>query len=120
MKDVSVFWAWVDTRMDEVGIKSIRELENRSGFKTSAILRRRNELKFPTVEMAQGLCYALRVDWVELWSHAGFLERLSSEHVALMPESLSGLDADIYYSLRGASDDFKQAVLETIKIWLKH
>jgi transcriptional regulator with XRE-family HTH domain len=104
--------------MGEVEISSIRELEKRAGFKTSAILRRKNELKFPTVEMAEGLCYALKVDWTELWSHAGFVEAYSGERVALTVDQLTGLDAEIYYTLRPAGDDFKRAVLKTVKTWL--
>ena len=118
MKDVSAFWEWVEKRMGEVGISSIRELEKRSGFNTSAILRRKNDLKFPTVEMAEGMCLALKVSWVELWGRAGFIEAYSPEAVALTADQLEGLDADIYYAFRDTGDDFKRAVLKTIKTWL--
>lgn len=118
MKDVSVFWEQVDKRMEEIGINSIRELEKRAGFQTSAILRRRNDLKFPTIEMAEGLCRALKVNWVEFWAMAGYVEEYSTERVELTSEKLSGLDEEIYYSLRRVSDEFKQAVLKTIKAWL--
>ena len=118
MKDVSTFWEWVDLRMEEVGIKSVRELEKRAGFKTSAILRRRNDLKFPTVEMAEGLCRALRVDWVKLWEQAGYVERLSQAEVSPAPEQLTGLDAEIYQVLQDTGDDFKGALLKTVRIWL--
>jgi hypothetical protein len=117
-KDVVVFWDWVDKRLDEVGITSFRDLERKSGFTYGAIGKRKNELKFPTTEMAEGLCRALRVDWVELWFQAGFVDRLSSEQVSLTVEGLSGIDAEIYFLLRGTGDDFKQAVLKTIKTWL--
>lgn len=118
MKNVSAFWEWVEKRMEEVGVPSIRELEKRAGFKTSAILRRKNDLKFPTVEMAEGMCYALKVDWVELWAQAGFVSEYSPEKVALTVDQLNGLDAEIYYTLRDTGDDFKRAVLKTIKTWL--
>ena len=72
-KDVYSFWEWVENRMDQIGIASYRELESRSGFANGAISRRKNALKFPTVEMAEGMCQALRVSWVELWKEAGFI-----------------------------------------------
>ena len=118
MKDVSAFWEWVDRRMEELDIASIRELEKRAGFKTSAILRRRNDLKFPTVEMAEGLCRALKVDWSELWARAGFVEEYSPSNVELTPNRLTGLDEEIYYTLKDTGDDFNRAVLKTIKTWL--
>ena len=104
--------------MEEIGINSIRELEKRAGFKTSAVLRRRNELKFPTIEMAEGLCRALKINWVEFWAMAGFIEEYNAEKVELTPDKLSGMDEEIYYSLRPVSDEFKRAVLKTIKAWL--
>jgi len=118
MKDVSVFWEQVDRRMEEIGINSIRELEKRAGFQTSAILRRRNDLKFPTIEMAEGLCRALKVTWIEFWAMAGYVEEYNAERVELTSDKLSGLDEEIYYSLRPVKDEFKQAVLKTIKAWL--
>jgi transcriptional regulator with XRE-family HTH domain len=117
-KDVDAFWDWVDRRSEEVGIVSFRELENRSGFSHGAIGRRKNNHKFPTVEMAEGMCHALKVDWVKLWSHAGFVDEYSPEKVQLTADQLTGLDAEIYYALRDTGDDFKQAVLKTIKTWL--
>jgi len=61
--------------------------------------------------MAEGMCRALRVSWCELWEKAGFVERIE-------PEYLTGLDAEIYRALQGVGDDFKQAVLKTIRTWL--
>jgi len=118
MKDVSAFWQFVDKRMEEIGINSIRELEKRAGFQTSAILRRRSDLKYPTTEMAEGLCRALRVDWIELWTQAGYVERLGQPVINPGSSDLSGIDEEIYYSLRLVSDEFKKAVLKTIKAWL--
>jgi len=111
MKDVDKFWAWVDERREEVGIRSFRELEKRSGYAPGAIGKRKNAFQFPTVEMAEGMCRALRVSWCELWEKAGFVERIE-------PEYLTGLDAEIYRALQGVGDDFKQAVLKTIRTWL--
>ncbi len=111
MKNSSTFWQWVQQRMEEVGIPSFRELEKRAGLSTGAINSRKNDLKFPTVEMADGLCRALNVSWVDLWERAGFVQRLSTDQ-------LTGLDAEIHQTLHGASDDFKRAVLKTIKAWL--
>lgn len=117
-KDPYKFWEWVQTRMDEVGISSFRELERRANVANGVINSRKNDLKFPTVEMAEGLCHALKVDWVELWGRAGFVEEYSPSNVGLSPDQLTGLDVEIYYALRSAGDDFKQAVLKTIKTWL--
>ncbi len=97
--------------MEELGIPSFRELEKRAGLSTGAINSRKNDLKFPTVEMADGLCRALNVSWIDLWERAGFVQRLGTDQ-------LVGLDAEIHQTLHGASDDFKRAVLKTIKAWL--
>ena len=94
-----------------MGISSFRELERRAGITNGLVNSRKNDLKFPTVEMAEGLSRALRVSWVELWEQAGFAERLGVD-------DLTGLDAEIYESLKGTSDEFKRAVLSTIRIWL--
>ena len=110
-KDVDKFWEWVDQRTDEIGINSFRELEKKSGYAPGAIGKRKNASKFPTVEMAEGMCRALRVSWVELWTQAGFIDRVSED-------MLVGLDAEIYQALQGTGDDFKRAVLKTIKTWL--
>ena len=115
---MDTFWAWVQERMEELCISSFRELEKRAGFKNGAIGRRKNERKFPTTEMAEGLCRALRVDWVELWSHAGYVDQFSQAAVNPRSSDLEGLDAEIHQALQGAGEDFKQAVLKTIKTWL--
>jgi len=80
-KNADGFWTWVQDRMDEIGIVSYRELERRSGVSNGVISSRRNALKFPTVEMAEGLCQALRVSWIELWAKAGFVEELQAQEV---------------------------------------
>lgn len=116
-KDVSVFWDWVTRQMDEVGIRSFSVLEKRSGSSSGSIIKRKNEQKFPTVEMAEGLCRALKVDWVELWTHAGFVDRLNKATVNPSSSDLKGLDAEIHQILKGTSDDFKRAVLKTIQAW---
>ena len=97
--------------MEEVGISSFRELERRAGVSNGVISSRKNDLKFPTVQMAEGLCRALRVSWVDLWEQAGFVQPLG-------PDRLTGLDAEIYQILQGTSNDFKRAVLKTIETWL--
>lgn len=110
-KDVIGFWKWVDKRTDEINIRSLRDLEQKSGFAPGAIGKRKNALKFPTVEMAEGLCRALHVTWCELWEKAGFVDRIDTRY-------FTGLDAEIYDALRDVGDDFKQAALKTIKTWL--
>jgi hypothetical protein len=117
MKDIDAFWDWVQTRMDELDISSLRELERRSGFENGAIGRCKNEHKFPTVGMAEGMCRALRVDWAELWTQAGYMSRLSQAEVSLTAEQLSGLDAELYYAVQGRSEEFKKALLKTAKAW---
>ena len=97
--------------MEELEISSFRELERRAGVTNGVISSRKNELKPPTVEMAEGLCQALRVDWVELWTQAGYINKLPAT------SDLVGLDAEIYLALLGKDDEFKRAVLSTIKIW---
>jgi transcriptional regulator with XRE-family HTH domain len=83
VKDLDSFWAWVDSRMIEVGISSYRDLARRAGVSHGTINQAKNSLKVPTVEIAEGLCRALRVDWVELWSRAGFVDRLNVDRTAL-------------------------------------
>lgn len=118
MQKVDPFWAWVQERMEELSISSFRELEKKAGFKNGAIGRRKNEHKFPTTEMAEGLCRALRVDWVELWSHAGYVDQYGQAAVNPRSSDLQELDAEIYQALHGQNDAFKRAVLKTIKTWL--
>ncbi|HEX9925340.1 MAG TPA: helix-turn-helix transcriptional regulator [Anaerolineae bacterium] len=117
-KSLDTFWEWVLIRMEEVGISSIRELARRAGVSHGTINAQRNQLKAPTVETAEGLCRALRVDWVELWTQAGYVERLSQAEVSPAPDQLTGLDAEIYHVLQDTGDDFKGALLKTVRIWL--
>ena len=109
-KDAYTFWQWVQQRMEELGISSFRELERRAGVSNGVINSRKNDLKFPTVEMAERLCRGLRVSWVELWEHAGFVEPQTADQ-------LTGLDVEIYRALQDTEDNFKQAVLKTVKTW---
>lgn len=109
-KDIDKFWEWVDARMIEVDIRSYRQLEKLAGFSHGSIGQRRNDYKLPTVEMAEGMCQALQVGWYELWAHAGFVDSIQADQ-------LIGLDAEIYRALQGVGDDFKQAVLKTIRTW---
>jgi len=74
-KNPYTFWEWVQSRMDELDIPSFRRLEIRAGVSNGLISGRKNDMKLPTVDMAIGLCRALRVTWVELWSHAGVIPR---------------------------------------------
>jgi len=71
-------------------------------------------LKPPTVEMAEGLCRALRVSWCELWEQAGFVEHVTKE-------DLKEVDAEIYRELEGMPGQFKRRVLKLIRLcktWL--
>jgi transcriptional regulator with XRE-family HTH domain len=95
--------------MDELGISSFRELERKANVSNGSISSRKNELKFPTVEMAEALCNALSVSWGDLWEQAGFSR--------VEPGQLKGLDAEIYYTLKGRSEEFKKALLKTAKAW---
>ena len=97
--------------MAEVGISSFHELERRAGITNGLVNSRKNDLKFPTVETTEGLSRALRVSWVKLWEQAVFAERLGVD-------DLTGLDAEIHEALKGTGDEFKRAVLSTIRIWL--
>lgn len=117
-KNVDAFWDFVQRRMDHLNISSFRQLEKLSGFENGAIGKRKNEGKFPTVEMAEGMCYALRVDWVELWKRAGFVDTLNQVEVNPNASDLTGLDAEIYATLRGQNDEFKKALLKTAKAWV--
>lgn len=110
-KDVYSFWLWVQQEMLSKDIQSFRDLERRAGLSNGSISSRKNDLKLPTVEMAQALTDALGVTWVKLWSEAGIVSQVD-------PSQLKGLDAEIYQSLQGTGDDFKLAVLKTIKTWL--
>lgn len=110
-KNVYTFWEWVQYKMNCLGITSFRDLERKAGMSNGSISSRKNNLKLPTVEMAEALRDALHVSWIELWEQAGFVNKID-------PNQLKGLDAEIYQALQGTSDDFKQATLETIKAWL--
>lgn len=100
--------------MNDVGITSMRDLARRAGVSHATISTYKNQLKPPTVETAEGLCYALKVDWVELWERAGYVGKFQPPRSS----DLEGLDAEIYQALKGTGDDFKLAVLKTIKSWL--
>jgi integrase len=82
-KDVRAFWKWVDKRAAEVQIESFRKLEGRSGYAPGAIGKRKNASKFPTVEMAEGMCRVLRVSWIELWTQAGFIQSINMDVFSL-------------------------------------
>lgn len=110
-KDFGSFWRWVDTRMDQLEIRSYRELAKKAGLSHGTINAQKNHGNPLTVQMAEGLCQALKVDWVELWTQAGYIQKLPAI------SDLQGLDAEIYLSLLDTDDDFKRAVLATIKIW---
>lgn len=97
--------------MDELEIRSYNELSRRAGLSHGTINVQKNHLKTLTVQVAEGLCRALKVDWVELWTHAGYIAKLPAIN------DLKGLDAEIYLALLGKDDDFKRAVLKTIKTW---
>ena len=109
-KNVDRFWNWVDARMQELDISSFRELEKRSGFAPGAVGKRKNAYKFPTVEMAEGLCHALRVGWVELWMQAGYVSEVAQEG------RLMGVDAEILREIEGTSEAFRRSVVEMIRL----
>lgn len=110
-KKLDSFWEWVEIRMEEVEIPSYRELARRAGVSHGTINSQRNQLKPPTIETAEGLCRALQVSWVELWTKAGYIHPINKEQ-------LQGLEAEIQQALQGTGDDFKLAVLKTIRTWL--
>lgn len=97
--------------MEELEIPSFRDLARRAGVSHGTINAQKNQLKPPSIETAEGLCRALEVSWSELWTRAGYIPKLDKNQ-------LQGLDAEIYQSLQGTGDDFKLAVLKTIKTWL--
>ena len=109
-RDVDRFWKWVDTRMEELDITSLRELERRAGFAPGAVGKRWNMLKPPTVEMAEGLCRALRVSWCELWEQAGFVDHVTEE-------DLRGEEAEIHRELEGMPERSKRRVLKLIRLY---
>lgn len=111
------FWVWVEVKTEEMGI-SFSELERRSGASKGGMVRRKNDQKLPTVEMAEGMCKALKVSWVELWHRAGLVKEYSPAEVVLTGDELTGLDEELYYLLRDRSDDFKAALLKTAKAWV--
>lgn len=113
MTKVEKFWQWVETRMVELNINSYRELEIKAGFKNGAINRRKNALKLPTVEVAEGMCVALKVNWIELWTKAGLVN--SSDYPA--PKDLSEIEAAIFRELSGKNNEFLSAVLKTVRAW---
>ena len=96
--------------MIEVDIPSYRQLESSAGFANGAIGRRKNDAKFPTVEMAEGLCRALRVSWCELWEQAGFVKHVTAEN-------LRGLEAEIHRELEGMPEQSKRRVLKLIRLY---
>lgn len=109
-KTVDDFWAWVQERMDSLDIPSIRQLEIRADLANGAISKRLNDLKLPTVEMAEGLCKALRVSWCELWDHAGYMDHITVdadtnpvvyECYKILLQLSSRQQEDIMYMLRG-------------------
>jgi hypothetical protein len=61
--------------------------------------------------MAEGMCHALQVSWIDLWDKAGYIKNVGADQLA-------GLDAEIHEALRETNDDFKGAVLKTIRAWL--
>jgi len=96
--------------MMELDIPSYRQLEAAAGFANGAISRRKNDIKLPTVEMAEGLCHALRVGWVELWMQAGYVSEVAQEG------RLMGVDAEILREIEGTSETFRRSVVEMIRL----
>jgi transcriptional regulator with XRE-family HTH domain len=115
---IDTFWQWVEKRMEELQITSYRDLAKKAGLSPATITNRKSECKPPTIEIAEGLCHALRVDWVELWTRAGYVDQFGPETVNPRVSDLKGLDAQIYQTLQGTSEEFKLATLKTIKTWL--
>jgi len=109
-KTVYEFWDWVEQRMMERDIPSYRQLEAAAGFANGAISRRKNDVKLPTVEMAEGLCHALRVGWCELWAQAGLVSEATREGRVM------GVDAEILREIDGTSEAFRRGVVEMIRL----
>lgn len=97
--------------MMQFDIFSIAELERRADVGVGTINKRKLAYELPTIKTATGMCQALRVSWVELWTHAGLVDHISNGQ-------LTGLDFEIYQIVKDTDDDFKRAVLESIEIWL--
>lgn len=97
--------------MDELSIKSFRELERKAGISHGSISKKRTEQKLPTVEMAEALCRVLRVTWVELWAHTHLVEKVDYDY-------LVGVDAELQDILKGKDEEFKRALMKTAKAWI--
>lgn len=91
-KNLDNFWKWVDSRKNDLGITSYRELAKLAGVSHGTINAQRNQNKPPTIETAEGLCRALQVSWLELWVKAGYIQVLGN----------------------GQSEDIKQRMVELI------
>jgi len=111
-KDVDTFWAWVCDRMEQLDIRSFRELERRASNAPGTISKRRNLARPPTVEMAEGMCSALRVTWEELWSHAGYA---TSTQFA---QQLTADEREALDLLRRLPRDSVQHLIATIRAWV--
>lgn len=120
MRDTHKFWEWVDSRMGELGIRSISELERRSNTSNGTIRIRISESKLPTIETSHGLARALQVSWTELWMKAGLI---TLADIALLQNRLSEqkteysttLDKQIELALKDRDESFKRVVLEIIQ-----
>jgi len=110
MTNVDVFWGWVDTRMEELNIKSFRELERKAGISHGSISKKRSDQKLPSVEMAESLCRVLKVTWLELWAQTDLVQQVDDEY-------LTGVDAELQAVLKDKDDEFKRALLATAKAW---
>lgn len=99
--------------MDDRGISSFRKLAELAGVSHGTINQQRNQLKPPTIETAEGLCRALGVDWIELWSRAGYIKMIDKD-------KLSPIDLRIIQALESQDNDFKTAVLESIERWVSY
>lgn len=112
-KNLDVFWQWVSQRMEERGIGSYRQLAEMSGVSHGTISQDKNQLKPPSIETAVGLCRALGVDWIELWTRAGYIKMIDKD-------KLSPVELRIIQALESQDDDFKTAVLESIERWVSY
>ena len=72
-KDFDAFWNWVNKRRQDRRIPSIRQLEQAAGLSNGTLHAQWGSDTPPTVKVAEGLCKALGVSWLELWTRLGYI-----------------------------------------------
>jgi len=105
---ISHFWKWLEDKILD-DYPSWTAFESAIGFSRGAMGRRRNQLKYPTAEMAMAICDKLGISWNELWSEAGITKTLNTNE-------LDGSNADIARELIDVDDiQFKDILLRLIR-----